>query len=119
MDIDQVNNGPTGIDKAVENFQQSTLMQSESEMALSRRWLSLALLALTCAGLLALFLVIGRLPIFSNLIGDPGWVKKSLVVHVNLALNIWPYAFIAAMYSFIPNKSGEKSQAAPILITAL
>lgn len=68
----------------------------------SKHWLGLALISIIVAGVLSLALVVGRIPIFAELLGDPSWIKRSLIVHVNLALNVWPYAFITSLFYLIP-----------------
>ena len=47
--------------------------------------------------MLSLSVVIGRLPLISALIGDPMFFKRCLVVHVNLALVVWFYAFLCGL----------------------
>ncbi|HEY0968791.1 MAG TPA: hypothetical protein VGD88_15475 [Opitutaceae bacterium] len=65
--------------------------------ALAFRWLGLSVTSLLLAGLLSLSVVVGRLPGISELIGDPLFFKRCLVVHVNLALSVWFYAFVSAL----------------------
>lgn len=65
-----------------------------------RRWCALAVGSLVIAGLLSLAVVVGRLPVLSHLIEDPLFFKRCLVVHVDLALVVWFYAFLAALLSF-------------------
>lgn len=63
----------------------------------ARRWFALAIGSLVVAGLLSLSVVLGRLPVLSGLIGDPLFFKRCLVVHVDLALVVWFYAFLAGL----------------------
>ena len=70
-------------------------VDAESENA--RGWLTLAVGSLVLAGLLSLSVVIGRLPVLSRIIDDPLFFKRCLVVHVDLALVVWFYAFMAAL----------------------
>jgi hypothetical protein len=63
----------------------------------ARRWFALAIGSLVIAGLLSLSVVIGRLPVIAGWIGDPLFFKRCLVVHVDLALVVWFYAFLAAL----------------------
>lgn len=63
----------------------------------ARRWAWLAVGSLVVAGLLSLAVVIGRLPWVAPWIPDPLFFKRCLVVHVNLALLVWFYAFLAAL----------------------
>lgn len=64
---------------------------------LARQWLGLALAVLVLAGLFALAVVIGRMPPFDRFITDPLFFKRCLVAHVNLALVVWFYSFVAAL----------------------
>lgn len=63
----------------------------------ARRWIALAVVSLVISGLLSLSVVLGRLPGISHLISDPLFFKRCLVVHVDLALVVWFYAFIAGL----------------------
>lgn len=65
----------------------------------SRRWCALAVASLVIAGLLSLSVVIGRLPFMAGIINDPLFFKRCLVVHVDLSLVVWFYAFIASLLS--------------------
>lgn len=65
----------------------------------ARSWAWLAVGSLVIAGLLSLVVVIGRLPWVSPLIADPLFFKRGLVVHVDLALLVWFYAFLAVLGS--------------------
>jgi hypothetical protein len=55
------------------------------------------LASLVFAGLFSLVVVVGRMPPFDRLVTDPLFFKRGLVVHVNLALVAWFYAFLAAL----------------------
>jgi len=63
----------------------------------ARRWFALAIGSLVIAGLLSLAVVVGRLPVIAPLIGDPLFFKRCLVVHVDLALVVWFYGFLAGL----------------------
>jgi hypothetical protein len=65
--------------------------------AAARRWFVLAVGSLVIAGLLSISVVFGRLPGIARFIDDPLFFKRCLVVHVDLALVVWFYAFIAAL----------------------
>lgn len=67
-----------------------------------RQWLGLAVGVLLLAGGFALLLVIGRMPPFDRFITDPGFFRRALVVHVNLALVFWFYSFVAALLFLLP-----------------
>lgn len=62
-----------------------------------RRWLAVAVAALLLAGCFSLGLIIGRMPPFSSWVTDPGFFRRVLVVHVDLALIVWFYAFIVGL----------------------
>jgi heme/copper-type cytochrome/quinol oxidase subunit 1 len=93
--------------------------QEIPERAALRRWLLLAIGALMLAGLLALALVVARAPGLSELVTDPGFFRRCLVVHVDLSLLVWLYAFVAAM-SFLLPRSGRSasSSRASVFIAA-
>lgn len=69
-----------------------------------RRWLGLSVGALITAGFFSLGLIIGRMPPFSEWVTDPQFFKRALVVHVDLALIVWFYAFIAGLFCLIPRQ---------------
>ncbi len=69
------------------------------------RWLALALGVLIPAGLFALLIVVARTPPFARWVTDPMFFRRCLVVHVDLALLIWSYAFVAALFFLLPSKS--------------
>lgn len=73
----------------------------------AREWLVVAVGSLIVAGLLALALVIGRLPGLAPAL-DPLFFRRCLVVHVNLALVVWFYAFVAALFRFLPAPAGAR-----------
>jgi hypothetical protein len=63
--------------------------------------MALAIGSLMAAGLLALVLVAARMPGISSLIPDPQFPKRCLVIHVNLALGLWLFAFLGALASLV------------------
>ena len=63
----------------------------------ARRWFVLAIGSLVIAGLLSISVVFGRLPGIARIIDDPLFFKRCLVVHVDLALVVWFYAFLAGL----------------------
>lgn len=69
-----------------------------------RRWLGLSVGALITAGLFSLGLIIGRMPPFSGWVTDPQFFKRALVVHVDLALIVWFYAFITGLFCLIARR---------------
>lgn len=82
-----------------------------------RRWLALAVGSLLLAGLLALVLVIGRVPPLDALFTDPLFFRRALVVHVDLAMVVWFLGFFAALWYLLPTRRALSPLAriAPIL----
>ncbi len=72
-------------------------------------WLAVATGSLFLAGAFALLLVIGRVPPLSLLITDAAFFKRCLVVHVDLALVLWFYAFAAALFVLIPSRAAPSA----------
>lgn len=83
------------------------------------QWFTFAVGALMLAGLFSMGLVVGRMPLFSGWVGDPGFFKRCLVVHVDLALLVWFYSFVVAMVHLIGSRSARLSLMAPGLLPAL
>ncbi len=77
-------------------------VSDSTQRTLSRLWFTLAVGSLLLPGILALLLVIARMPPFSNWITDPLLFKRCLVVHVVLSLFVWFCAFLMLMYSRLP-----------------
>ncbi|MBE7491868.1 MAG: cbb3-type cytochrome c oxidase subunit I [Planctomycetes bacterium] len=73
----------------------------EIALADARRWFTLGVLSLLIAGTIALVLVVGRIPGLSHLI-DTAAAKRSLVVHVNLALGVWFFSSTAGLFCLLP-----------------
>lgn len=67
----------------------------------ARWWFGLAILSLLLAGGLSIAPVIGRVPLLAAMV-DSGFATRSLVVHVNLALGVWFFAFLAGMFCLLP-----------------
>ncbi len=76
------------------------------------RWLALAVSSLLVAGSFSLLLVIARVPPFTSLVTDPQFFKRCLVVHVDLALVVWFYSFLAALFSLLEAKGSSPSRGA-------
>ncbi|MGZ8938176.1 MAG: cbb3-type cytochrome c oxidase subunit I [Limisphaerales bacterium] len=72
------------------------------DYTLTRRAMVLAVGSLLLAGCFSLLLIVGRLPVISGWISDAQFFKRCLVLHVDLALIVWFFAFAAALYSLIP-----------------
>ena len=72
-----------------------------------RTWMTLAVTCLVVAGLLAVVLVIGRMPPFDRLFTDPGIFRRCLVVHVDLSLVCWLGCFLVAAFHLLPTRKRE------------
>ena len=79
------------------------------DLRAAKAWMGLAVLSLILSGLLSLILVVGRLPGLHQLFSDPLFFKRGLVVHVNLALVVWFYAFFVGLYCLIPARTSWSS----------
>lgn len=76
---------------------------------LSRRWFSIAIASLVFAGLFAIAIVVARVPVIDQWMGDPLFFRRCLAVHVTLALVVWFYAFFAALYHLVPARSSSRT----------
>jgi cytochrome c oxidase subunit I len=83
----------------------------DSARQVVRRWMVVSVGALLVAGLFSLGLVIARMPPFSSWVTDPHFFKRALVVHVDLALIVWFYAFIVGLFHLIPMKLAARKVA--------
>ena len=83
------------------------------------RWFLLALGSLLLAGLLSLSVVLGRLPFLSGVIDDPLFFKRCLVVHVDLALVVWFYAFASALAALRAGPRGGAASPLSFVLSAL
>lgn len=95
----------------------SAEFSDSGEARSARRWLGLAIGSLILAGLFAAALVVARAPGVSALVTDPAFFRRCLVVHVDLALVVWVYAFCAALLFLLParGQSSRLSRAAVFL----
>lgn len=80
----------------------------------SSLWLYLAGSALTLSGVLAFLLALARVPALKWIVSDPMFFRRALVVHVNLGLTVWVFAFIASLFSLLPGRS-KGNRSAPIV----
>jgi hypothetical protein len=74
----------------------------ETERTAATRWLWIAVGVLLVAGAFALLLVLARMPPFDALVTDPGFFRRCLVVHVQLSIVCWFYAFVCALLHTLP-----------------
>jgi hypothetical protein len=76
----------------------------------SALWISLSIGALMLAGFLSIFIMLGRTPIIYEHITDPHWFRRTLVVHVVLALLVWFHGFLCGLFVLIPLQNSENKQ---------
>lgn len=81
----------------------ATGQELQGDLTLARRWILLAVSCLILAGLLASSLVVARTPGLDRLVGDPLLFKRALVVHVDLSIVVWFYAFLAGLFALVPS----------------
>lgn len=67
-------------------------------------WIALAVGSLVVSGVLALLLVVGRLPQLAAWLPPPTFFRRCLVVHVNLSLVVWLLSFSTALTFLLPSK---------------
>ncbi|WP_395086617.1 cbb3-type cytochrome c oxidase subunit I [Gracilimonas sp.] len=72
-------------------------------MQLSKAWILFSIFALILAGFLSLFIMLGRTPYINEWMFGTEWMRRILVVHVNLALTVSFYAFITGLFLVIPS----------------
>lgn len=72
------------------------------DLTAARTWLALSLGTLLLAGLTAVLLVVGRLLPLLGVTSGGGFFRRCLVVHVDLALVVWFYAFLAGLVALLP-----------------
>lgn len=89
-------------------------MPQNADRPAARRWLILAVSTLVIAGILALALVIGRVPPLDRLFTDPLFFRRALVVHVDLSLVAWFCCFTAVLWFLLPTRvpTGRGARAA-------
>ena len=80
-------------------------MQARSGRQAETPWFALAVGSLVLAGAFALFLVVARVPPFSQVLGAPEFFKRCLVVHVDLSIVVWFHAFTAGLFALLPATS--------------
>jgi hypothetical protein len=66
---------------------------------LARAWLWLGIIALACAGLLAVLLALSRTPGIQDWLPGGDFFRAALIVHVDLSVLVWFVAFAAALWS--------------------
>ena len=90
------------------------------EAAGARRWVMLAVGSLLLSGMLALLLVVARTPVLSRVVTDPSFFRRCLVVHVDLSLVVWIYAFAGALIFLLPRpNASSRASRAGVFVSAL
>jgi cytochrome c oxidase subunit I len=84
---------------------------TDHDARFARLWLGVAVGSLLIAGLFAVILVVGRMPPFSSWVTDPLFFKRCLVVHVDLALVVWFYAFLGSLWFLLPCRDAGRRRA--------
>lgn len=92
---------------------------AERDRQNAARWFGVSIGSLMLAGCFSLALVFARMPPFANWITDPDFFRRCLVVHVDLALIVWFYAFIAALFQMVGTKAGASHGAARGIVPAV
>ncbi|MDR8390729.1 cbb3-type cytochrome c oxidase subunit I [Aliifodinibius sp. S!AR15-10] len=80
-----------------------SLLQGHAGSA-SKSWIFISISALILAGFLSLFIMMGRIPLINKWMFDTQWMRRILVVHVNLALLVSFYSFIASCTILLPEQ---------------
>lgn len=81
-------------------------MRERSDDQTAGRWLAVAVGSLLLAGGMALALVIARVPPLSTWVTNPEVFKRALVVHVDLSIVVWFYAFLGGLFALLPARPG-------------
>lgn len=77
-------------------------MDHQDRQFITKGWLTLSVSSLILAGVLALLLVVARMPPFHHLVTDPLFFKRCLIVHVELSLFVWFFSFFAFLFTQLP-----------------
>lgn len=87
------------------------------------RWLLLACISLLLSGLLSLSLAFSRMPWWMSLFPDPLFIRRILVVHVDLAVSVWLTSFPLAVWHYLDSKTNfektKKLSTTPFIISAV
>lgn len=76
--------------------------------SVSKTWILISILALLLAGLLSVFIMLGRIPVINEWMFGSLWMRRILVVHVDLALVVSFYSFITSLIVLIPSPSSSR-----------
>ncbi|MBQ4875405.1 MAG: cbb3-type cytochrome c oxidase subunit I [Rickettsiaceae bacterium H1] len=73
----------------------------KDNLFLCKKWLILAVVALSFSGLLSIFIILLRIPFLNHLINGNDIFGSALVIHVNLSVLVWNLSMISLMWSMI------------------
>jgi len=82
-------------------------------ITLSRYWLMTSIGTLILSGFFSVVIVFARVPLIGEWLFDPLFAKRGLVIHVDLALLIWLYAFLCGLYVLLPS-AGKSNRLLPM-----
>lgn len=77
---------------------------STQDLPAARAWLGLSLGTLLLAGLGAVLLVLGRVLPLLGVTAAGDFFRRALIVHVDLALVVWFYAFLGGLVALLPGR---------------
>lgn len=87
-------------------------------LELRRSWLRLCLASLLLSGLFSFVIVLARTPGIAGFITDPEFARKSLVLHVNLALVVWFYSFLALLTVSVTGHANRTLHTLALILSA-
>ncbi len=102
----QETSGKEGPDQLIHPF--SIALLHSQQIAMVRKWLSLAVFSLLAAGVFSLLLVLSRTPGVQSVIPWIDFFHVALVVHVDLSVLIWFLSMAAVFWSVSNPASGGK-----------
>lgn len=94
----------------------NTYFHRMSRNELAFYWFGLSIFSLTISGLYAFFIGVARMPGLSSLFTDPGFFRRSLVVHVDLGVSVWFTAFPVVLFHLL-NRDKRPPLFAPIALS--
>ena len=77
------------------------LLEDIKNVNLCKKWLILAVVSLSFAGLLSISVIFLRIPFFNNLIGGSAIFDAALIIHVNLSVLVWMLSMISLLWCMI------------------
>lgn len=76
--------------------------------SISKAWILISISSLLLAGFLSVFIMLGRIPVINEWMFGSLWMRRILVVHVDLALVVSFYSFITSFIILIPSPSSSR-----------